>query len=158
VAVLGVDISTHKLSFILVGADESVCWRYEGEAAGRLSADRFPMLVTHAAFALNTWYGHPTGAACRVVIEGLPYVRSRDGIVGLGKVLGMVEGLARHFGYEVEVVDGHDWKRALGLSGIANKETVAKFAGREGFGGNSQDLVDAFCIALAGVRKDNEDD
>ncbi len=156
-AVLGVDISTRKLAFVFVGDDESICWRYEGEAAGRLSADRFPTLVTHATFVLNTWYGSLTGAACRVVIEGLPYVRSRDGIVGLAKVLGMVEGLALHFGFKVEVVDGHVWKHALGLSGNANKEAIAAFALSEGFEGESQDLLDAYCIGLAGVRKDNED-
>ncbi len=111
--------------------------------------------MTHATFVLNTWYGQATGAACRVVIEGLPYVQSRDGIVGLAKVLGMVEGLARHFGYEVEIVPGHAWKNALGLSGRASKEVIAAFALGEGFEGGSQDLADAFCIALAAVRADN---
>ncbi len=156
-AVLGVDISTRKIAFVFVGDDESVCWRYEGKATGRLAADRFPQLVTHATFVLNTWYGQETKAACRVVIEGLPYVQSRDGIVGLAKVLGMVEGLALHFGFKTEVMDGHVWKRALGLSGNANKEAVAAFALSEGYAGESQDLIDAYCIGLVGVRKDNED-
>ncbi len=156
-AVLGVDISTRKLSFVFVGDDEEVAWQDEREVKGHLAGDRFPELVRYTSYVLNTWWGAETGAACRVVIEGIPFVKSRAGIIGLAKVLGLVEGTALHFGYEVEVMDGRDWKRALGLSGNANKEAVAAFAFSEGFAGESQDLIDAYCIGLVGVRKDNED-
>ncbi len=156
-AVLGVDISTRKLAFVFVGDDESVCFQGEASASGRLAAHRFGALTQYAARTLSIWAGgdQVEKPVCRVIVEGLPYVQSRDGIVGLAKVLGMVEGQALHLGFEVEVMDGRDWKQALGLSGNANKEAIAAFALGEGFVGESQDLTDAYCIALSGVREDN---
>ena len=159
-AVLGVDISTRKLAFVLVGDDGVYAWQDEREVKGKLAGDRFAELVERADRVLSIWgrgaYG--MAPACRVVIEGIPFVKSRAGIIGLAKVLGMVEALALHYDYEVEVVNGHDWKKALGLSGNARKDVIRAFAEGEGYVNESQDLTDAYCVGLYGVRRDNEDD
>ena len=157
-AVLGVDISTRKIEFVFVGDDEAVAWQDEREVKGKLAADRFTELVRYTSYVLNTWWGNETGAACRVVIEGIGFVFSRTGVIPIAGVLGMVNGLAVHFGYETEIVKGTDWKMALGLSGRASKDAIRVFAEGEGYVNESQDLIDAYCVGLYGVRQDNEDD
>ncbi len=98
-----------------------------------------------------------------VYIEGLPWIKNRAGFASIAKVLGAVELLVHQvMGIEATILKGADWKRELGLSGNANKSTIAQWV-RE-YRGNefeTQDLNDAFCVALAGyslsVHGDDEE-
>lgn len=87
-----------------------------------------------------------------VYIEGLPFIKNRTGFASIAKVLGAVELLVHQTMHiEAVVLKGPDWKHELGLSGNANKDAVAvwvkNYRGEEF---ETQDLNDAFCVALAG--------
>ena len=87
-----------------------------------------------------------------VYIEGLPWIKNRAGFASLAKVLGGVQLLVHQtMGLEAKVLNGADWKHELGLSGNANKEAIAAWVrAYRGDEFDTQDLNDAFCVALAG--------
>ncbi len=118
-------------------------------AAGKVAGDRFPGLVS----AFTDWAGSE-GPPLRVAIEDLPYVKNRTGFGALARVLGYVHGCCLDRGFETAIVPGTRWKKALGLPGNANKETITTWVrtNHPDEELDSQDLRDAFCVALAATR------
>lgn len=139
--VLGVDISTKKISAVSFDGAPSEGW--EVEIPGKLAEDRFSRLT--AAFAA---YLRAEGPDV-VYVEGLPFVKNRDAIVGLASVLGAVRGACAIYGIRCVTVPGHLWKKTLGIG--ASKDKVAAWCSERGHEFRSQDLIDAYAIAEYGA-------
>ncbi len=145
--VLGIDLSTKATAFVWLADDGTVERTLMVEVPGKLAADRFDRLASWS----STWIAaSPDGDL--VVIEGLPFVKSRAGFSALAQVLGMLRAACVRHERPYVVVPGSDWKKGLGLSGNANKDAVCAWAEAEGFVNPSQDLTDAYCIARYGLQ------
>ena len=139
--VVGVDLSTKKISAVALCGKPSRGW--EVEVPGRLADDRIPALS--AAFAAYLRAEKPDV----VYVEGLPFVKNREAIVGLASVLGSIRGACAIYGIRCVVVPGYGWKRALGCG--TSKQQVGEWVRSRGLEFRSQDLTDAYAIAEYGA-------
>lgn len=151
--VLGVDLDTKKISMAVVNAEETnrpPLYATASGGKGKLAAARFVPLITDAVYVLS---GLPI--VDLVAIEGLPFVKNRDGFIGLAKVLGAFQFVCSQRGLPTLIVKGREWKEALGLSPNANKETIMRHVvaliDDEDFLPPTQDHADALCVGIWGV-------
>jgi hypothetical protein len=115
---------------------------YQVDAEGDLAEDRFNALV----LAFNEYV---TGKQLtHVYVEGLPFVKSRKGIVGLASILGAVQAICALNDVTCTVVPGYRWKRALSTG--TTKERVSDWVSSQGVELETQDLRDAYAIARYG--------
>jgi len=145
-----VDLDTHRVHGALLEHGQLVATLVCG-GQGKLAGDRFPSIMQTYACMI------PMVRPDLIVIEDTPFVRNRAGFSGLAQILGGLRALTAQVApqAEVRVLAGRNWKRALGLSGNANKAMIAAWVFAETGGLESldtQDLVDAYAIARAGAR------
>lgn len=142
----GVDLSSRKLSVAILSRDPlrpEVLQEFE--APGDLAAARFVPLVQWFRGMLNQH-----GPRLEVVyVEGLPFVKNRDSFISLACVLGAVRAVCALKGVRCVVVDGRDWKKALGSG--STKAHIAAWAAGRGRTFETQDLCDAWAIAQYGT-------
>lgn len=148
---MGVDLDTRQVSFVVVGADEKVAEQLSVSADGKYATDRFGTLsrmVHHTVGILGVAFD-----VHLVVIEALPFIKHRGRYGDLAVVLGAIRTACEVYSLPHIVVAGATWKSKLGLSPKATKADITKYTKKEHkqeF--DTQDLTDAFCLALYGVR------
>lgn len=140
--IVGVDLSTKKISAVLMDVVPNEGW--ELEIKGKLAADRFGLLVVGFSAYIRA------EAPDVVYVEGLPFVKNRDAIVGLAAILGAIRSVCAIYGVRCVVVPGHAWKKLLGIG--PTKDHIAKWVADKGLEFRSQDLADAYAIAVYGVE------
>lgn len=166
--VLGIDLDTTRVHMVLtdgrLDTDEIVA-----EFAGPKSwvaRRKFIPLLGSVEVCLQYMHTKMRGVPQEdrtVYLEGLPWIKNRAGFASLAKVLGAVELLVHQvMGIEATILTGSEWKQELGLPGNANKDAIARWVVQyRGDGFSTQDLNDAFCVAVAGyslsVHGDDEE-
>ena len=147
--VLGVDPSTRKLAYVVMGPRGQMVSRGSVIVKGKLAADRFEELMAEMRQLICT-----PPLARLVVIEGVPFVKNRKGAMALATAVGGLQAVCVSFRVPYRIAPGHAWKTALGLSGNANKDAIRAYAETEGPVDDTwgQDEVDAWCLAEYGRR------
>jgi len=156
-AILGIDLDTTRVHMVLIDGkmdtDEIVAQSVVPKSW--VASRKFLPLMGSVEVSLQHMRVQMSKARPEdraVYIEGLPWIKNRAGFASLAKVLGGVQLLVHQtMGLEAKVLNGAEWKHELGLSGNANKEAIAAWVrGYRGEEFETQDLNDAFCVALAG--------
>lgn len=144
--ILGIDLDTHKVSAVTLTSDgQTIIWHGVAEGkSGKLAADRF------ASLALEIFELIEISLPDYVYVEGLPFVKSRGSIVDLACILGTVRAVCALHGVPCLVIPGPTWKKTLGM-GRTKLEIAEAVQTRYGVSLPTQDLVDAYCVAKAGI-------
>ncbi len=154
---LGIDLDTTRVHMMLIDSRMDT-FEIVAEFAGPKSwvaRRKFIPLMGSVEVCLQTMHTkmreYPQEDRA-VYIEGLPWIKNRAGFASLAKVLGAVELLVHQvMGIEATILKGAEWKHELGLPGNANKDAIARWVVQyRGSEFETQDLNDAFCVALAG--------
>lgn len=148
VITVGIDLSTKKLALVHVDDSGVVLTTKEIVADKLADADqRFNELVCGFALYLDT-----TPDIDRVCVEGTIFHRNPRTSILLSRVLGAIQGALVLRNIPYIVVDSQVWKRGLGIG--RGKEKIREFVSARGVDDlESQDLVDALCIAWYGAVK-----
>ncbi len=156
--VLGIDIDTTRVHMVLTDGrtdTDQIVAEFDGPKSWVAKRKFIPLLGSVEVCLLHMhelMRGDPDVYGREVYIEGLPWIKNRAGFASLAKVLGAVELLVyQTMHIEATVLKGADWKHELGMSGNANKSAIASWVrSYRGDEFETQDLNDAFCVALAG--------
>lgn len=147
---LGVDLDTRQVSVVALDCTGEIYRTRVIAEEGRTADLRFDGLVAGFEELLR----EPEMRTVHVWLEGTPFVKNRKGFASLAQVLGALRAACVGAGLEHTVLDGPDWKRALGLSGNANKDQITEWVLQQLPQADkwlsTQDLRDAYAIARAG--------
>lgn len=155
----GCDVSTEKIAVVAFGPEGMLAEEVKSSVVGPRGGKRKDLLSLVDSF-YSLLIVHSSQDAT-VLIEGLPWVQNRNGIVSFGQVIGALRYACHILGIKSEVVDGKVWKSGLGMKANASKEEITNWllvdydlppqhrAMLEGVG--TQDIIDAYCIARYGM-------
>ncbi len=150
--IAGVDPDSHQIAFAWVGEGGDYGYFSSRPPATRQSLAEHRFLPLMSAFAVSL------ASAPRIdwaYIEKPMYTRNPASTIAQSAVLGGVRLELERRRIPHSMVDPGTWKKGLGLGGRANKEEITAWAkvhlALDGL--QSQDIVDALCIAHWGAQK-----
>lgn len=151
IKVLGVDISTKKISAVCMDEEAIPFAVFEHEQPGKTADVRFSGLVVNFLWLVEQLDPDV------IYVEGLPFVKSRAGVVSIASILGAVRTVSTICEIRCVVVPGYTWKKEIGTG--VKKEAIAQWV--EIDSGEyfkhlvSQDLMDAYAISKYGLKMEN---
>ena len=99
----------------------------------------------------------PIGLGIYVVVENPVYVQNIKATVGITQVVAAAKLVAYQLCESFIGVDNRHWKKHVLGNGVAGKDKIMEFAKSvQGDNIESQDLADAYCLALWGVMRIGE--
>lgn len=159
--VFGCDVSTEKIAVVSLtkslGIEAVELFSSKTGPRGGRRKDLLSLVDAFKSYLVSN-----ADAKSLIVIEGLPWVQNRNGIVSFGMVLGAMQYACHSIGIQSVIVDGKQWKKAIGLNGNATKTDImnhvlvesdllsAHRKALEEVG--TQDILDAYCIAKYGMN------
>ena len=159
--VMGVDISTEKISYVFKRADGSSMW---GELISDKRGPRGGVLKDPLSI-ISQFEDYVAKERPEVIyIEGLAWIKNRESYQSIARMLGAITYACYRNGITYKVVLGKDWKQGLLLAGNEKKPEIREWVILEGQAGKmtgnseepfeSQDLYDAYCIVRYAIMKE----
>ena len=148
----GCDVSTEKIAIVGIDKDgDFVAREVSSNTRGPRGGKRKDILSLVDEFCREI---EALSSRDSIIgIEGLPWVKNRQGIVSFGMVLGAMRYGLHLIGRQSMLVEGSKWKKGIGLAGNANKDAISAWVrvncpdikALEEIA--SQDIMDAYAIA-----------
>ena len=154
----GVDLSTKKISVVVLGHEEPYVVELLTTMKGKKSRDnaqgRFTELT--ASFAEYLEHDYLWAMVERWYIESVGFVRGGRSSLDMAQVLGGVLALLGRAHREYRLVHTMTWKAHFGIAGakgkMAKQLAVAKVQAELGLEVPNDDVADAALVALYGTR------
>lgn len=168
-SIMGIDIDSRKFGLAIVDEHNTIKCKVFYQIDSKNTEDRLFALYDELNrlldFSGNDYEEdnnntndslYPEDKPNKIYIEEAIYVSNFKTSRAISEVIGNLKILCRNKGFEFEMVPNKTWKKEIIGNGNASKDDIRKWVvdhykkvGNDG----PQDLYDAICIALYGVKR-----